>query len=85
MPSMKVKGRFRNFMTYSRQWAEEIGSEDAHGRALWSLGKAVVFLHNPGHLAMSATLFNKAVTNYREIPFAPRYRLFPCGNTGLPG
>ena len=54
-------GRFRNFMTYSRQWMEEIGSEDAHGRALWCLGKAVAFLENPGHLAMSTTLFNRAL------------------------
>jgi glycosyltransferase involved in cell wall biosynthesis len=54
-------GRFRNFMSYSRQWLEEIGSEDAHGRALRSLGKAVAFLDNPGHLAMSTTLFNKAL------------------------
>jgi glycosyltransferase involved in cell wall biosynthesis len=54
-------GRFRNFMTYSRQWMEEIGSEDAHGRALWCLGKAVAFLQNPGHLAMSTTLFNQAL------------------------
>jgi hypothetical protein len=48
-------------MTYSRQWMEEIGSEDAHGRALWSLGKAVAFFENPGHLAMSTTLFKKAL------------------------
>jgi glycosyltransferase involved in cell wall biosynthesis len=54
-------GRFHNFMSYSRQWMEEIGSEDAHGRALWCLGKAVAFLQNPGHLAMSTTLFNKAL------------------------
>jgi hypothetical protein len=54
-------GRFRNFMTYSRQWTEEIGSEDAHGRALWCIGKAVAFLDDPGHLAMSTTLFNKAL------------------------
>jgi len=54
-------GRFRNFMTYSRQWMEEIGSEDAHGRAIWCLGKAVAFLDDPGHLAMSTTLFNKAL------------------------
>jgi glycosyltransferase involved in cell wall biosynthesis len=54
-------GRFRNFMTYARQWAEKVGSEDAHGRALWGLGKSVVFLDNPGELAMSTTLFNKAL------------------------
>lgn len=54
-------GRFRNFMTYSRHWMEEIGSEDAHGRALWSLGKAVALLENPGHLVLSTTLFKKAL------------------------
>ena len=54
-------GRFRNFMSYSRRWLEAVGSEDAHGRALWCLGKAVSLLDNPGHLAMSATLFKKAL------------------------
>jgi glycosyltransferase involved in cell wall biosynthesis len=65
------KGRFRNFMTYSRQWMEEIGSEDAHGRALWSLGKAVAFLHNAGHLAMSTTLFSKALQAAEDF-YSPR-------------
>jgi len=70
------KGRFRNFMTYARQWTEEVGSEDAHGRALWGLGKAVAFLDNRGQMAMSTTLFNqamKAVEHFnspRAIAFA---------------
>ena len=54
-------GRFRNFMTYDRQWIEEEGSEDAHGRALWGIGQSVDFLNNPGQMAMSMTLFNKAI------------------------
>ena len=54
-------GRFRNFMTYSRQWMEKTGSEDAHGRALWCLGKSVSFLDDPGQLAMSTTLFSQAI------------------------
>ena len=54
-------GRFRNFMSYSRQWMEEVGSEDAHGRALWGLGKAVAVLDNPGQLAMATTLFSLAL------------------------
>jgi glycosyltransferase involved in cell wall biosynthesis len=54
-------GRFRNFMTYSRNWTEEAGSEDAHGRALQGLGKAVAFLANPGQIAMSTTLFSQAI------------------------
>ena len=54
-------GRFRNFMSYSRQWIEDVGSEDSHGRALWGLGKAVAFLDNPGQLALTTTLFNRAL------------------------
>jgi glycosyltransferase involved in cell wall biosynthesis len=34
----RVKGRFRNFLTYDRRWNEDEGSEDCHGRALWALG-----------------------------------------------
>ncbi|OGR22450.1 MAG: glycosyl transferase family 1, partial [Desulfobacterales bacterium RIFOXYA12_FULL_46_15] len=64
-------GRFRNFMDYSRQWVEEIGSEDAHGRALWCLGKAVAYLDNPGQLAVSTVLFKKALV-VAENFFAPR-------------
>jgi hypothetical protein len=64
-------GRFRDFMTYARQWTVEEGSEDAHGRALWSLGKAVAFLDNPGQLAMSTTLFNQALKAVEHF-FPPR-------------
>jgi glycosyltransferase involved in cell wall biosynthesis len=54
-------GRFRNFMTYSRQWMEEVGSEDSHARAVWGLGRAVELLENPGHIAMSTKLFKPAI------------------------
>ncbi len=69
-------GRFRDFMTYSRHWTAEVGPEDAHGRTLWGLGKAVGFLDNPGQVAMSTALFNhamKAVEHFdspRAIAFA---------------
>ena len=54
-------GRFRNFMSYSRQWIEDVGSEDSHGMALWGLGKAIAFLDNPGQLALTTNLFNQAM------------------------
>jgi hypothetical protein len=63
----ETNGRFRNFMTYSRQWMEEIGSEDAHGRAIWSLGKTVAYLDDTGYLAMSTTLFKKAVQSAETL------------------
>jgi rhamnogalacturonyl hydrolase YesR len=32
------QGQFKNFMTYDRQFTENIGSEDCFGRCLWALG-----------------------------------------------
>lgn len=34
-------GHFRNFMDYQRNWLEDSGSDDSHGRALWALGTAL--------------------------------------------
>ncbi len=31
-------GRFRNFMSFDRRWLESEGSEDSHGRTMWTLG-----------------------------------------------
>ncbi|MHC4539086.1 MAG: glycosyltransferase family 4 protein, partial [Planctomycetota bacterium] len=71
------RGRFRNFLTYERQWTEEVGSEDAHGRALWGLGKAVACLDDSGQMAMSMTLFNKAMkaVEHFESPRAIAFAL----------
>lgn len=60
-------GRFRNFMTYSRNWVEEVGSEDSHGRAIWCLGKAVDYLDDAGHLAISITLFKNALNTVKNF------------------
>jgi len=55
------KGRFRNFLPYSRHWVEELGSEESHGRALWALGSVVGRAVNPGHLSLSRDLFQSAL------------------------
>jgi hypothetical protein len=55
------RGRFRNFMTYSRRWIEEIGSEDSHGRALWALGVVVGRSSDPGKQSLSGRLFHAAL------------------------
>src|SRR5256885_9221684 len=44
----RPRGRFRNFMSHSRHWLEEEGSEDSHGRALWALGTVVGCSKDPG-------------------------------------
>jgi hypothetical protein len=54
-------GRFRNFLGYDRQWLEEVGSEDSHGRALWSLGKVLGSSRDAGLRGAAGRLFEAAV------------------------
>jgi hypothetical protein len=54
-------GRFRNFLGYDRQWLEDSGSDDSHGRALWSLGKVLGHSRNAGLRGAAGRLFEAAV------------------------
>ncbi len=54
-------GRFRNMMSYSRNWLEDCGSEDSHGRALWALGAVVGRSFDPGRQSLGGHLFHAAV------------------------
>src|SRR5215213_3019137 len=53
--------RFRNFMDYNRQWLEDVGSEDSHGRALWALGMVLARSKREGLQGMSVRLFEAAL------------------------
>lgn len=70
-------GRFRNFMDYSRQWTDTIGSEDAHSRALWSLGITVALSKQKPHLSLTSTLFMRALeaAEFFESPRAIAFTL----------
>ena len=48
-------------MSHSRQWLEEQGSEDSHGRALWALGTVVGCSADPGRQSLSGALFHAAL------------------------
>jgi glycosyltransferase involved in cell wall biosynthesis len=54
-------GRFRNFLGYDRQWLEDVGSEDSHGRALWALGEVLGHSQDAGVRGATGRLFEAAV------------------------
>ena len=54
-------GRFRNFLGYDRKWLEDVGSDDSHGRALWSLGTVLGYSGNAGLRGAAGRLFEAAV------------------------
>jgi glycosyltransferase involved in cell wall biosynthesis len=54
-------GRFRNFMDYQRQWMEESGSEDSHGRTLWALGTVLGRSNTEAFQSMASSVFERAL------------------------
>jgi glycosyltransferase involved in cell wall biosynthesis len=57
-PSTK---RFRNCLSYERQWQEPEGSEDSHGRAIWGLGTVLGRSKNAGLRGAAGRLFELAI------------------------
>lgn len=55
------RSRFRNFMSYSREWLETHGSEDSHARALWAVATALGRSKNAGHRSLCGLLFQRGL------------------------
>jgi glycosyltransferase involved in cell wall biosynthesis len=53
--------RFRNCLSYERQWQEPEGSEDCHGRALWALGTVLGRSKDAGWRGAAGRMFELAV------------------------
>ncbi|MEJ2505116.1 MAG: glycosyltransferase family 4 protein [Ignavibacteriaceae bacterium] len=53
--------RFRNFMNYQRNWLEESGSDDSHGRALLALGTVLNHSNAPALNSMAGWLFEQTL------------------------
>jgi glycosyltransferase involved in cell wall biosynthesis len=59
--------RFRNFMSYSREWEGHSGSDDCHGRAMWALGTVVGRSSDPGRQSLAGWLFHAGLTPVLEL------------------
>ncbi|MDH3267711.1 MAG: glycosyltransferase family 4 protein, partial [Ignavibacteria bacterium] len=53
--------RFRNFMDYQRNWLEDTGSDDSHGRALLALGTVLNHSNKPSLNSMAGWLFEQTL------------------------
>ncbi len=60
-------GRFRNFMSYQRNWLEDAGSEDSHARSLWALGAVACRTRDRGLKQISKDLFEQGMGAVRGM------------------
>lgn len=54
-------GRFRNFMNFRRDWLEDSGSDDSHGRALMALGTGLNHTDKPVQGNLAGWLFEESL------------------------
>ena len=59
--------RFRNSLSYERQWQQPQDSEDSHGRAIWGLGTLLGRSKNAGLRGAAGRLFELAVPEAVEF------------------
>lgn len=58
---------FRNFMRFDRQWAEELGSEDSNGRAIWAIGHAAAHFPDVGLRQWAAHWFTRSLPHMLKL------------------
>lgn len=58
--------RFRNFMDYQRNWLEENGSDDSHGRALRAMGTVLGRSSMPALHDMAGRIFEQSLLTILE-------------------
>jgi len=66
-----ASGRFRNFLSYDRLWNEPVGSEDCHGRTLWSLGTVLGRSRDQGLRSAAGRLFESSLPAALQF-YSPR-------------
>jgi hypothetical protein len=60
-------GNFRNFLSFRRQYLDEVGSEDAFGRTVWSLGFLVSCTPNNSYREFAGELFHRSVPHFSQL------------------
>ena len=61
-------GNFRNFLSFNRQYLDEVGSEDSFGRTIWALGHLIGCAHQvirTGSLHLE--LFNRSFSHFKAL------------------
>ncbi|HEU4903474.1 MAG TPA: glycosyltransferase family 4 protein [Flavisolibacter sp.] len=60
-------GTFRNFLSFSRNFLDESGSEDSFGRAIWSLGYLMANAPNDAYYQSGKEIFFEAAPNFDKL------------------
>lgn len=60
-------GSFRNFLSFTREYLDEVGSEDSFGRTIWALGYLINNAPNNSYREFARELFGKSVPHFKKL------------------
>ncbi|WP_192349511.1 glycosyltransferase family 4 protein [Algoriphagus sp. Y33] len=60
-------GSFRNFLSFNRNFLDEVGSEDSFGRTIWSLGYLIGNAPNDAYYQTGKLVFFDALPNFDKL------------------
>lgn len=63
----RENGNFRNFLSFSRQFLDEYGSDDSFGRTIWALGYLIRFAPNDAFKQIGRDIFFKSIPHFDHI------------------
>jgi glycosyltransferase involved in cell wall biosynthesis len=61
------KGTFRNFLSFTREFLDEEGSEDAFGRTIWALGYLIRYATKDAYYLLGAEILHKSSPNFQSL------------------
>ena len=62
-----ANGTFRNFLSFSRNFLDEVGSEDSFGRTIWALGYLLGNAPNDAYYQTGKLVFFNASPNFEKL------------------
>jgi len=63
----RENGNFRNFLSFSRLFLDDYGSEDSFGRTIWALGYLLRFPPNDSFRQIGRDIFSRSIQHFDRI------------------
>jgi glycosyltransferase involved in cell wall biosynthesis len=62
-------GNFRNFLSFNRQYLDEVGSEDSFGRTVWALGYLIGCAPNNSYQEFAVEIFRRSIAHFENLQY----------------
>ena len=60
-------GNFRNFLSFNRQYLDEVGSEDSFGRTIWALGHLISCAASNSYREFALEIFRRSYPHFKSL------------------